>query len=147
MGVAIAALSFGAAAAQETSPIQTIAAFKSTVSYQYRCAHDVFTVVLGAQNQIASSAETTLYWGIWDSGQTASGAISNIAMLNTLPIQAVGGTPQPNGFPPGTLITKVYRSCSGQSLYLWPASSAARLPNDDIVVRFSDAVEQPLTTP
>jgi hypothetical protein len=99
------------------------------------------------KNHIASGAETTLYWGIWDSGQTASGAISNIAMLNTLPIQAVGSTPQPNGFPPGTLITKVYRSCSGQSLYLWQASSAARLPNDDIVVRFSDAVEQPLTTP
>jgi hypothetical protein len=66
-------------------------------------------------------------------------------MLNTLPVQAVGATPRPDGSPAGNV--KVYRSCAGQSLYVWAGNNTTALPNGDIVVRFSDAVEQRLTNP
>ncbi|HYL27635.1 MAG TPA: hypothetical protein VEW74_07355, partial [Candidatus Nitrosotalea sp.] len=133
----------GIAAAQET-PIQTVSAFKSTVSYRFGCTRDVFTVAIGAQSQVADGAQTALYWAIWDSGQTASGAVQNLAMLNTLAVQAVGATPQTDGSPAGSVVTKVYRSCANQSLYIWAGTSTTTLPNGDVVVHFSDAVEQAL---
>jgi hypothetical protein len=146
VGSAVTALSLGTAAAQEAAP-QTVTAFKTTVSYAYSCNRDVFTVAIGAANQVAEGGETALYWEISDSGQTASGGVQNIAMLNTLAVQAVGSAPQANGVPAGSVATRVYRSCTGQSLYVWAASSATRLVNGDIVVYFANAVEQPLQRP
>jgi|GEM_PF-5019314 len=146
IGTLFGAVAFAIAAAQET-PVQTVSAFKSTVSYRFDCTRDVFTVAIGAQSQVSDGAQAALYWAIWDSGQTASGAVQNLAMLNTLAVQAVGGSPQPDGSPAGRVVTKVYRSCANQSLYIWAGTSTTTLPNGDVVVHFADAVEQPLNKP
>jgi hypothetical protein len=137
------ALLLAATAAVPEGPMQTIAAFKTAVSYQYSCDRDVFSVRIGAVPQ-AAGAESTLYWEIADSGQTPSGGVQNIAMLETLQVPSAAATPQAGGFAPATVSTKAYRSCSAQSLYVWAASGATKLPNGDIVVDFANAVEQPL---
>lgn len=130
--------------AQTDSPFKTLSAFKTTISYQYTCARDVFAVAIEAESQIPTGGERALYWEIWDSGQTPLGGVANVATLNTLTVQAAPGASPDHDSGLGVL-TNVYRSCSGQSLYLWPASSAMRLPNGDVDVRFSDAAEQPLS--
>lgn len=131
-------------AAAADSSLQTFAAFKTTVSYRFDCAHDVFAIGLEAVNQVPSGGESTLYWEIWDSGQIPLGGVQNVATLNTLQVQAALNTPTDHDSAVG-VVTKVYRSCAGQSLYVWPASSATRLPNGDVDVRFADAVEEPLS--
>lgn len=130
--------------AQPDTPFQTLSAFKTTISYQYACTRDVFNVVIEAVSQTPKGGESALYWEIWQSGQTSLGGVANVATLNTLAIQAAPSA-SPDSDSGLGVMTNVYRPCSGQSLYLWPASSAMRLPNGDVDVRFSDAAEQPLS--
>ncbi len=132
--------------ASPEGPTQTLAAFKAAISYRYNCTRNVFIVAIGAVNQ-AASGESALYWEIADSGQTSLGGVQNIAILNTLQVQAAGSNTETNGASTGMAPTKLYRPCVTQSLYVWASSAATRLPNGDIVVRFSDAVEQPLGQP
>ena len=123
------------------SSLQTFSAFKTTVSYRFTCTRDVFTVGIEAVSQV-SGGERTLYWGIWDSGQISRGGVQSVATLNTLQVQAAASTDRDSGLG---VISSVYRPCSGQSLYVWPASSATTLPNGDVDVRFADAFEEPLS--
>jgi hypothetical protein len=137
----LAILAIGAA---PDAPFQTLSAFKATVSYRFACTHDVFTVAIEAVSQVPTGGESTLYWEISDSGQLGLGGVQNVATLNTLQVQAAAGAATAHDSGLGVM-TDVYRSCSGQSLYVWPASSATTLPNGDVDVRFADAAEQPLS--
>ncbi len=141
----VSAAAWSVAAAQEPAPIRSFAAFGTTIYYRYACAGDVFALSLGAQSQ-ALAGEASLYWEIWDSGAVASGQVEPVAGLNTLRVTAVGA-PLRGGFPEGSLITTVPRTCAGQSLYLWAASGATRLPDGSPVVPFANAAELPLTLP
>jgi hypothetical protein len=126
------------------SPFQTFSAFKTTVSYRFTCTRDVFTIAIEAVSQAAAGGESTLYWEISQAGQTALGGVQNVATLNTLQVQAAAGAPAEHDTALGVMMS-VYRPCAGQSLYVWPASGATRLPNGDLDVRFSDAAEEPLS--
>jgi hypothetical protein len=142
----MATLPYGAAMADE-SPIQTAAVFKANVYYQYKCNKDVFTIVIGAQNQFAIGGEASLYWEIWSSGAAASGGVENVASLDTIAVEGASGTIQANGFPLGSYVIQVYRPCSRQSLYLWPGSAAETLPGGNLIVNFANAAEEPLPLP
>lgn len=130
--------------AQPEAPFETLSAFKTTVSYGAACTRDVFTVAIEAVSQVATGGESALYWEIWDSGQRPLGGVQNVATLNTLQVQSAPQAPSSHDTAVGVM-TNVYRPCTGQSLYLWPASAAMRLSNGDVEVRFSDAVEEPIT--
>ena len=132
--------------ADPETPFQTVPAFKTTVSYRFTCTKDVFTFAIESVSQVGAGGESTLYWEIWDSGATSLGGVQNVATLNTLAVQAAPAAPTEHDSGVGVLTT-VYRPCSGQSLYVWAASGATKLPNGDVDVRFSDAVEQPLSPP
>jgi hypothetical protein len=62
-------------------------------------------------------------------------------------VQSVTSTPQPDGFPGQSRIFSIYRPCTGQSLYVWAASSATKIGQDEVIVHFSDAAERPLSPP
>ena len=104
------------------------------------------TFIVHGQINLETGGESTLYWEIWDSGATSQDGVQNVATLNTLAVQAAPSASPEHDSGVGVLST-VYRPCANQSLYLWPASSAMKLPNGDMDVRFSDAVEQPLSQP
>lgn len=137
------ASSYRTARAQE-KPIQTMTAFKTTVYYQYTCVRDVYRIAIGARSQVAIGSEATLYWEIGTAGQTASGGTENVASVYTLPVQSVVSATQAGGFPPNSQAVDVYHPCTGQSLYLWAASGAITLDRSNVIVRFADAIEQPL---
>jgi hypothetical protein len=132
--------------ADEPPPIHTFNAFNATIYYRYTCVKDVFTLGLGAESQLPAGGEASLYWEIWDSDSLSSGAIEPVAELNTLPIAAIG-TPLAGGFPGGSAMLRIPRACAGQSLYLWAASAATRLPDGTPAVQFSNAAERPLPLP
>jgi hypothetical protein len=131
----------------QTGPTQTVSAFKTTLFYQFTCNRSIYKLGIGAQNQGSTGGETTLYWEIWDAGKTTTDEVENVSNLNTLPVQSVTSTPQPNGFPAGSRIFPIFRPCTGQSLYVWAASNTATLGQDEVIVHFSDAVERPLSPP
>ncbi len=122
-----------AAVLAQDQPMQTLTAFNARVSYEYSCAHDVYTFAIGAQNQDSTAGASTLYWEIRNSGQAASQTVEGLAMVNTLQV------------PSESVEMRVYRPCSQQSLYLWPSHAASTLPDGSVILRFSDSVEQPLT--
>jgi hypothetical protein len=140
-----AALPFVAALADEP-PIRTFTAFNATIYYRYTCVDDVFKLSLGARNQSTTGGETELYWEVWDSGALTSGQVEPVAGLSTLPVQPLE-TPLVDGFPKGSTFVTVPRMCTGQSLYLWPASSATPLPDGNPMVQFTKAAEQPMPLP
>jgi hypothetical protein len=141
----IALAPWGATMADEP-PIRTFSAFNATIYYRYTCVNDVFTLDLGAQNQLPAGGEATLYWELWDAGAITSGEVDPVVNLNTLPVQAAG-TPLDKGFPKGSVVATVPRMCGGQSLYLWAASSATRLPDGSTAVQFANAAEKPVPLP
>lgn len=132
--------------AEPGTPFQKVTAFKTTVSYRFTCTQDVYTIAIEALSQVPSGGESTLYWEIWESGQTSLAGMQNVATLNTLAVQAALGASAEHDTGVG-LVSKIYRPCAGQSLYIWAASGATRLPNGDVDVSFADAVEQPLSQP
>ena len=141
----IAALSCGVVRADdEDATVHTVVAFNTTVYYRYSCKKDVFTIVIGAQNQDSTGGEYSLYWEIADAGASSTQDVEQLATLNTLAVQGAGGALQPNGFPPGSTLVSVNRPCSRQSLYVWAPESAVPLTGDNIVVYFSKAAEEPL---
>jgi len=145
---AVLGASSSAPVAAQDHPVLTASAFNTTVYYQYTCSRNIFHIAIGAVSQVATGGEKVVYWEISAPGQAQQNGVEEVAVLNTMPVQPVGTATAEHGFPPGSIAVKVYRPCSQQSLYVWPASTEQLVEGStDIIVYFAKALELPLTQP